>query len=76
MIEKQHQPIDFTNMRDLLSVIFKRKYTIIAVFIVVFGGMALYAFLAPRVYEAKSILLVKLEKSEEAKPKRISPRRS
>jgi len=60
MIEKQHQPINFTNIRDLLSVIFKRKYTIIAVFIVVFGGMALYAFLAPRVYEAKSILLVKL----------------
>lgn len=60
MIEKQHQPIDFTNIRDLLSVIFKRKYTIIAVFIVVFGGMALYAFFAPRIYEAKSILLVKL----------------
>ncbi len=60
MTEKRHQPIDFTNMRDLLSVIFKRKYTILAVFVVVFGGVALYAFLAPRIYEAKSILLVKL----------------
>lgn len=60
MTEKRHQPIDFTNIRDLLSVIFKRKYTILAVFVVVFGTVALYAFLAPRIYEAKSILLVKL----------------
>ncbi len=47
MTEKRHQPIDFTNIRDLLSVIFKRKYTILAVFVVVFGTVALYAFLAP-----------------------------
>jgi uncharacterized protein involved in exopolysaccharide biosynthesis len=60
MTEKRHQPIDFTNIRDLLSVVFKRKYTILAVFVVVFGAAALYAFLAPRIYEAKSILLVKL----------------
>jgi len=60
MIEKKQQPIDFTNMRDLLSVVFKRKYTIIAVFIAIFGGVVLYTLFAPRVYEAKSILLVKL----------------
>lgn len=60
MTEKRHQPIDFTNIRDLLSVVFKRKYTILAVFVVVFGAVALYTLLAPRIYEAKSILLVKM----------------
>ncbi len=60
MIEKRYQPIDFSNMRDILSVIFKRKYTILAVFVIVFGSVFLYALLAPRVFEAKSILLVKL----------------
>ena len=60
MTEKRYQPIDFSNMRDILSVIFKRKYTILAVFAIVFGSVFLYALLAPRVFEAKSILLVKL----------------
>ncbi len=60
MTDKRHQPIDFTNMRDILSVIFKRKYMILTVFAVVFGGILLYTLFAPRVYEAKSILLVKL----------------
>ena len=60
MTDKRHQPIDFANMRDVLSVIFKRKYMILTVFVVVFGGILLYALFAPRVYEAKSILLVKL----------------
>ena len=60
MTENRHQPIDFTNIRDILSVIFKRKYTILAVFIIVFGSVLLWALLAPRVFEAKSILLVKL----------------
>lgn len=60
MIEKRYQPIDFSNIRDILSVLFKRKYTILTVFIVIFGSVFLYALLAPRVFEAKSILLVKL----------------
>lgn len=60
MIEKKYQPIDFSNIRDILSVIFKRKYTILVVFLVIFGSLSLYALLAPRVFEAKSILLVKL----------------
>jgi uncharacterized protein involved in exopolysaccharide biosynthesis len=60
MTENRHQPIDFTNIRDILSLIFKRKYTILAVFIIVFGSVLLWALLAPRVFEAKSILLVKL----------------
>ncbi len=60
MIEKRYQPIDFSNIRDILSVLFKRKYTIMAVFVIVFGAVFLYALLTPRLYEAKSILLVKL----------------
>ncbi|MBP1747624.1 MAG: lipopolysaccharide biosynthesis [Deltaproteobacteria bacterium] len=60
MTEKRYQPIDFSSIKDILSVLFKRKYTILAVFLIVFGSVFLYALLAPRVFEAKSILLVKL----------------
>lgn len=60
MMEKPYQPIDFTNIRDILSVLFKRKYVVLGVSAAIFAGFLAYAVIVPKVFEAKSILLVKL----------------
>jgi polysaccharide biosynthesis protein PslE len=60
MMERPYQPIDFTNIRDVLSVLFKRKYIILATFAIVFTGFIIYALMVPKAFEAKSTLLVKL----------------
>jgi uncharacterized protein involved in exopolysaccharide biosynthesis len=50
---------DLGNIRDLLAIVFKHKYKIIITFLVIFAGVTIFAFLIPRAYEAKSVLLVK-----------------
>ncbi|HVN95520.1 MAG TPA: GumC family protein [Syntrophorhabdaceae bacterium] len=60
MMEQNYQPFDFTNIRDLLTIVFKHKYKIFITFLVIFIGVTALALIMPRPYESKSVLLVKL----------------
>jgi polysaccharide biosynthesis protein PslE len=53
------QPFDTTNLRDVLTILFKHKYTIVVTSILIFVGAIIFALLIPKSYEAKSTLLVK-----------------
>lgn len=59
-MEQTYQPFDFTNLRDLLTILFKYKKKILLVCAVVFLIAIVYALMIPREYEAKSTILVKL----------------
>jgi uncharacterized protein involved in exopolysaccharide biosynthesis len=58
-MQQPTQPFDATNPRDLLTIVFKHKHKIIVTSILIFLGAILFAFSTPKVYEAKSTLLVK-----------------
>jgi len=58
-MEQQTQHLDLTNIRDLLTIVFKHKYKIVITALIIFLGATLYALSIPKVYEAKSVLLVK-----------------
>jgi uncharacterized protein involved in exopolysaccharide biosynthesis len=53
------QSYEESGLRDFLNILFKHKKIIIGVFILVVAGTALFSFLYPPVYEARSNLLVK-----------------
>jgi uncharacterized protein involved in exopolysaccharide biosynthesis len=53
------RPYEESSLRDFLSILFKHKKKILWVFIVIVAGTALFSFLYPPVFEAKSSLLVK-----------------
>lgn len=54
-----HQQPSFISLRDLLTILFKRKYEIGLVFLIVMSSVVAATFLMPPTYEAKSGLLVK-----------------
>lgn len=58
-MEQSNQTLDFTNLRDLLTIVFKHKYKILITFLVVFALATLFAFQIRPFYEAKSVLLIK-----------------
>ncbi len=60
MIEENSQHIDFTSLRDVLTVVFKHKYTILITFLVIFAAAVIFASQVHQTYEAKSVLLIKL----------------
>jgi uncharacterized protein involved in exopolysaccharide biosynthesis len=47
------------NLRDILTIIFKHKYKILITALVIFIGTIFYAVSVPRLYEAKSVVLIK-----------------
>ncbi|HEY3277993.1 MAG TPA: hypothetical protein VGJ94_15350 [Syntrophorhabdaceae bacterium] len=70
--EHSRKPVDLTDARDVATIIFKHKYIILISFLVIFIGVTIYARSLPRLYEAKSVLLVKfgrefLQRPEEPK---------
>jgi polysaccharide biosynthesis protein PslE len=68
------QPYDTTkNLRDLITVVFKHKYKIIVVAILIFLGSIFFALRIPKVYEAKSILLVKFGREFAQRPDAGTP---
>jgi polysaccharide biosynthesis protein PslE len=58
-MQQPTQPFDTTNLRDLLTIVFKHKYKIIVTSILIFAGATVFALTTPKVYEAKSLLLIK-----------------
>ncbi len=58
-MEQQTQHLDLTNIRDILTIIFKHKYKIVIAALLIFIGTTLFALSIPKTYEANSILLVK-----------------
>jgi polysaccharide biosynthesis protein PslE len=59
-MEQNTQSWDFSNVRDLLTVVFKHKYKVLVIFLGILSGALIFAFQIRPLYEAKSILLVKL----------------
>jgi len=57
--EQTNQPFDPTNIRDLLTIVFKHKYKVLITFLLIFIGTTIFAVLFPRTYQAKSVILVK-----------------
>jgi len=68
MIEHTNQPFDPTNIRDLLTIIFKHKGKVAITFLLIFVGVALYAVVLPKTYEAESVLLVKFGREFMSRP--------
>ena len=58
-MEARHQAMNVSSLRDLLVIVFKHKYKILAVFFIVGFGVAVWAKLRPVQYEAKASLLLK-----------------
>jgi polysaccharide biosynthesis protein PslE len=58
-MENTNQGFDFTNVRDLLAIVFKHKYKVLITFVVIFVIGILAALQTRPVYEARSVLLVK-----------------
>jgi uncharacterized protein involved in exopolysaccharide biosynthesis len=67
-MEQGSPMFDLGNIRDLLAIVFKHKYKIIITFLVIFAGVTIFAFLIPRAYEAKSVLLVKFGREFMSRP--------
>lgn len=67
-MEQLNQPFDVSNIRDLLTVVFKHKRKIIITFLIIFIGATLVAFQSKRLYEAKSVLLVKFGREFMSRP--------
>ncbi len=60
MIEGNSQHIDFSSVRDVLTIVFKHRHTILVTFLVIFAAAAILASQVHQIYEAKSVLLIKL----------------
>jgi polysaccharide biosynthesis protein PslE len=58
--EENVQHIDFTSLRDILTIVFKHKYKILVTFLIVFAAALAFASQIRSTYEAKSVLLIKL----------------
>ena len=54
----QHQPASF-GVREVLTIGFKHKYLILAVFLIAIMASPIVYYLLPRVYESKAYLMVK-----------------
>jgi uncharacterized protein involved in exopolysaccharide biosynthesis len=58
-MENATQSFGVQNLRDILTIIFKHKYKILITALAIFIGTIFYAVSVPRLYEAKSIILIK-----------------
>ncbi len=67
-MEQSNQPFDLSSARDILTILFKYKYTILVIFLIISMGVTLYAFSLQRVYESQSVLLVKLGREFTTRP--------
>jgi uncharacterized protein involved in exopolysaccharide biosynthesis len=59
-MEQEHSLFDISNVRDILTILFKHKFKIFATFLIICIGVTMYAFQLPKTYESKSVLMVKL----------------
>lgn len=67
-MEKLNQPSGTTNLRDILTIIFKHKYIILIASLIIFIGTVIYALSIQRLYEARSILLIKMGREYQPRP--------
>jgi uncharacterized protein involved in exopolysaccharide biosynthesis len=58
-MENTTQSFGVQNLRDILTILFKHKYKIIVTSILILVGTTLFALTTPKLYEAKSIMLIK-----------------
>jgi len=58
-MKQEHFVFTMSNIRDLLTIVFKHKRKIVATFLIVAVAATLWGFSRPLKYEAKSVLLIK-----------------
>lgn len=70
-----HSMFDISNVRDILAILFKHKYKILAAFFAIFVGVTIFAFQSTqsKSYESKSILMVKFGREFMARPEEGRP---
>lgn len=82
-MDQGHSAFDISNIRDILTILFKHKFKILVTFLVIFAGVTMFAFRLSnmRSYESKSVLLVKfgrefMNRPEEGRPGPVIPQQA
>jgi polysaccharide biosynthesis protein PslE len=68
MNERDGQYVDYSNSREILNIVFKHKYTILGVFFILFAVSIWYSTRIHPIYEAKSVVLIKLGREFQQRP--------
>lgn len=71
-MEQSALPIDFTNPRDLLALVFKHKFKVLIAWLVVFVIATVVSFGIRPSYEAKAVLLIKIGREFQQRPDGVS----
>jgi uncharacterized protein involved in exopolysaccharide biosynthesis len=74
-MEQEHSLFDISNVRDILTILFKHKFKIIITFLLISVGATIIAFQIneSKSYESKSVLLVKFGREFMARPEEGRP---
>jgi uncharacterized protein involved in exopolysaccharide biosynthesis len=59
-MDKTTQSFEKHNLKDTLTILFKHKYLILITFLIIFLTAIFFALKVPKVYEGKSLLLIKV----------------
>ena len=68
MVEREGLPYPFGNARDILTALFKQKYVILMVFILIFSGVGAWVYFSETLYEAKASLILKFGREHIVRP--------
>lgn len=68
LVEREGLPYPFGNARDILTAFFKQKYLILAVFVLIFAGVAIWIYTSDTLYEAKASLILKFGREHIVRP--------
>jgi uncharacterized protein involved in exopolysaccharide biosynthesis len=68
IFEREGLPYPFGNARDILTALFKQKYVILTVFILIFAGVATWVFTSETLYEAHASLILKFGREHIVRP--------
>ncbi len=68
MTASEGLPYPFGNARDILTALFKRKYVILTVFILIFSGVATWVYYSETLYEASASLILKFGREHIVRP--------
>ena len=68
VLEREGLPYPFGNARDILTALFKQKYVILAVFALIFGGVAFWVYTSETLYEARASLILKFGREHIVRP--------
>jgi uncharacterized protein involved in exopolysaccharide biosynthesis len=71
-MEQTGQNYEVSSVRDILTILFKHKFKIIAIFLIVLAVATALAYTHPRFYEARGVILVKLGREYLNRPEEVA----